>query len=294
MSNEIFAFPDRVIPTTQGPTILSGGSWNASFPLANLQDASDRNMSSMARSTNALAASTVIQGNFTIDRDIKVFVIAKHNMSLAATVRLQLYSDAGWVTQVYDSTALAAWSTFYPTGALNWGHPDLWTGQISVEDQMGFLFDYLHVLPSPIVCKSFKVSIVDTANADGYVQLARCFLAPGWIPEINIAYGAGVQWNDPSVIDRSLGNVKWIDRRDKYRSLTGTIDSMTPAQGVGAFFEMQRRLGITEEMYHVFDPDDVYQALKLRSFFCTFKQLDPLTFPFFQNCAAAFALEEKL
>lgn len=296
------AFPDRTIPTTQGPTMLSGGSWNSSFPLTNLQDTTDERMSTMARSTDATTGSTIIKGTFTIDRDIRVFVLQRHNLSLSATVRLDLYTDAAWSTPVttgsgpgqYTPSAINAWSTFYPPGALNWGHPSLWTGQISVEDQKGYLFDYLYVLPSQVICKSYKVTIVDTGNTDGYVQLARCILAPGWQPNINMAFGAGVQWNDPSEMTKSLGGVKWFNRKTKFRSVTGTIDSMTTESGVGAWFELQRQIGITDELYFVFDPDDVYQAMKLRSFLCTFKQLDPLTFPYNTNCAAAFALEEVL
>jgi hypothetical protein len=252
-------------------------------------------MSLPARSADADPANTIVKGNFTIDRDIRGFVLPRHNLTTAATVRLQLYSDTAWNTQVYDSTALDAWSIFYPPGALNWGHPDLWTGALSEEDRLGFKFDFLHVLSDQVVCKSFKVSISDAANPDGHVEFTRCFLAPGWQPERNMQYGAGVQWNDPSVIDRSpYSGVKWIDKRTKYRSLTGKLHTMTTAQGVGAWFEMQRRLGITEEFYYVFDPADEYQAMKLRSFMATFQDLNPLDHPYFNKTAGDFAIEEVL
>lgn len=295
MNNCIFAFPDRTIPTTQGPTALSGGSWNTSFPLTNLQDATDKRMSSLARTSDALATSSIIKGNFTIDRDIRVFVLCRHNLTSAATVRLQLYSDAAWTNQVYDSTALNAWPTYFPPDALLWGHLSGASGVIPAEDVKGFKFDFLHVIPSQTTCKSYKVSIIDTANADGYIELSRCILAPGWQPNKNMAFGPGVQWVDPSESSKSVGGVKWFNKKTKYRQITGgVIDSLTTESGMGAWFEMQRRLGNTEELYFVFDPTDTYGAMMLRSFLGTFQELSPLEFALFDNCTGNFSIEELL
>ena len=78
----------------------------------------------------------------------------RHNLVYSDTIRLQLYSDAAWTTQVYDSTALAA----YVSGLFdNWG----WA----------FTNRYF----AAQACKSFKITVAASAAA---LQCARLYLGP--------------------------------------------------------------------------------------------------------------------
>jgi len=289
MGNCIFAYPDRTLAAT-----LSGGSWLSALPLTQLQDNSDSRMSSLARSADLASGSTVILGDFGTDRDIRIFAVLRHNATSAATVRLQLYSDAGRTVQVADTGVLPLWPPFYPPGSLPWGHPAAWTGgAITTEDLAGEPLDFHHVFPAPVVCRAFKVTFSDPANPDGYFELARLMLAPGWQSPYGFDFGSGVQWVDPSAAVKSLGGVRYYDRKSLYRTVTGKLD-LTEAVGAGWWMEMQRRLGVTGELFFVYDPDDAYQALKQRSFLASFRELSPLENPYLNRNSVAFALEEVL
>lgn len=294
MANCIFAFPDRTLSTPQNATVLSGGLWDAANPLTNLQDTGDGRMSTLATSTNVLTTSTIIKGKFNVVRDVRLFAMLKHNASINGTARFLLYSDNAWTTPVYDSGVLPIWSTFYPPGASYWGRGAFMTGQITDEDRAGYQFDYYHVLPTMGQGLSYQVIISDTTNPAGKFSLARCIVAPGWQPAVNIGYDAQVQWNDPSTAIKSLAGVKWFNKKTMYRTAAFQLSPQSVEAAFGAWFELQRQLGTTEECYFVFDPDDTYQTLKMRSFLCTLTELSPLDFPYFNNIGSGAALEEVL
>ena len=79
----------------------------------------------------------------------------RHNLLYSDTIRLQLYSDAAWTTQVYDSTALAA-------------------GVTGIMDAEGWVkFTNRYFTPQTNV-KSAKI----TVSATSALSLSRVFLGP--------------------------------------------------------------------------------------------------------------------
>ena len=290
----LFAYPDRIIPSPQVTPVLSGGAWSASFPLANLQDSSDSRMSSLARSTNALAASTLINIDFGVERDIRVIQIARHNLSLDATVRLTFWSDAGRTILIHDTGQLPAWLPFYPTGSLPGGHPSLWDGKIAEEDRVGYQFDFIRALSESVIARYARVEITDTTNSAGYVELSRCILAPAWEPPVDLTYGNTVGWQTDANIGRSLGGTRYVDEKSKWRVAQCRIEHLTPDIASACVMEMQRRLGLKGELVFIYDPTADSQAEWQRSFLCTMEELSPIENPYFNANTASFKLVEVL
>jgi hypothetical protein len=278
-----------VIPSSVVTPGLSGGSWLSALPLANLQG---KDVSLLARSTDALAASTVINIDLGAVRDIRVMAILRHNLSLSATVQFQFYSDSGYTTLVGDSGALPVWLPFYPPGSLNWGHVSLWDGMITAEDQNGYQFDFIRALPSPVIARYCQVNIIDTANPAGYVELGRCILSPAWQPPENLIYGATVGWNSSATSDRALGGRLYIDETAMWRECACTLEHLDDGVAMGCVIEMQRRLGKSGELLFVWDPDDTTQAMWQRSFLCNMADLTAIDYVAFGDTHAAFKLVE--
>lgn len=86
----IIASPDR---TLESDTVLSGGSYSGSLPLANIKNPL---LSKVARTTNALAASSQFNVVFGSQREVRLFALLNHNLSLAATVRAKGYAHPGY------------------------------------------------------------------------------------------------------------------------------------------------------------------------------------------------------
>ena len=268
MANCLFAYPDRTLAAT-----LSGGSWSAGLPLANLKD---RLTTKVARSSNALAASTQFDLDLGAQRNLRLFALLGSNLSAAATVRWRLYTDSGYAQLVHD------------TGAL----PVSWAA-LDAETLSGWRPDFWHVLPSTLTARYLRVSIVDTANPAGYIEVGRALVMPAWQPAVNIAYGNPLHYDhSATVIERALGGPRYAGRRRPLRRQHLELPNLTSSEGHQAILEMQRTLGRDGELFFVHDSavTDFYQSQ--RSFLATMDEIDPLEQPYFANYASSLTLLE--
>jgi len=121
MSNAILAYGNRADAAT-----LSGGNWQPSLPLTNLQN---RRLAKTARSTSLALANTKFDADLGQNRLVRVIALVAHNASLAALYRVRLSAVADFATTAHDTGWLPFWSVVYPFGGLPWGAPNWWTGQ---------------------------------------------------------------------------------------------------------------------------------------------------------------------
>jgi hypothetical protein len=291
MSNCLFAFPDRTIPNAYVTPVLSGGAWLSALPLANLQD---RELTLPARSTNALASSTVIDIDLGTLRDTRVLALLRHNCSLAATVRFSFWGDLGHTQLIHDTGALPVWLPFYPPGTLNWGHVSLWDGKITPEDQDGYQFDFIRSLPSAVIARYVRVEISDPDNPAGYLELSRCILAPAWEPRTAMSYGNSVGWDSNANVSRAIGGRRYVDEQAMWRVASCTLEHVDPGVASACVMELQRRLGKSGELIFVYDPAADSQAEWQRSFLASLDELPPLENPYFNANTAGFKLVEVL
>ncbi len=268
MANCLFAYPDRALAAT-----LTGGSWSATLTLANLKD---RLVTKVARSTNALATSTTFDANLGAARDLRLLALLGSNLSQAATVRWRLYSDSGYTQLVHDTGALpVSWSALEAEALSDW-RPDLW-----------------HVLPSTKNGRYLRVSIVDTANPAGYIEIGRALAMPAWSPAVNLAWGNPIHYDhSATVIERSLGGPRYAGRRRPLRLQRIELPHLTSGEAHQAILEMQRTLGRDGELFFVHDPaaTDFYQ--RQRSFLATMDEPNPLDNPYIANYSSSLALLE--
>lgn len=120
------------------------------------------------------AASQAIKGTWGgTSYTVSQMTLWRHNLVYSDTIRLQLYSDAAWTTQVYDSTALAAYVS-------------------ALFDNWGWAFTNRYFAAQ--ACKSFKITVAASAAA---LQCSRLFLGPYTEAPINPEYGAvfGIETN---------------------------------------------------------------------------------------------------
>jgi len=269
---------------------LSAGSWSAGAPLANLQQGL---LSLRARSSNALAAST----QFRIDLAntttiVRLFALARHNLSTAATYRVTAGTTAGG-TEVYDSGTLDAWPAVYLPEELEWEDDNFWSGQITADEAEGYPISLIHDCGASYRARYWTFYCTDTSNADGYVELARLWLGPIWSPQINYTPGAGFAWEARDVSEYSLGGVRWTEARPPARVLRLTFKDLSDVEAHGAILDAQRRLGFAGELWVIPDPSDTARGFK-RNFLAHFRKLDPIVEAFADRHETNFEMEENL
>lgn len=301
MANCVMAWPNYLDrqpnPATTGvvsyliPT-FSGGGWAAAFPRTNLQSPF---LYLVARSSNATLANTQFDVDFLTDRPQQVFAFVRHNLSLAAKVRFRVATDAGITAVVYDSGWVNVYQPYYAPGTLPWGwSPAGWAGGPTAEDLVDYKsLVFVHVAPQIATGRYLRVEIDDTANGAGYVQLGRCFVGPGYQPQINMSWGAQLGWQTATERETAEGGADFYTRRDGRRRAAFTLENLSEHQAMELIFEMQRALGKDRQLLFVYDPADTYH-LHRRSMLATLDELDPITHAAYNSLTAPIVLREVL
>jgi hypothetical protein len=296
MSNLLFAYPFYSdVNQTYTPT-LSGGAWSVSLPLTNLQD---RRLSKVARSSNALAASTQFIVDLQTARGIRVFALPKHNLSIAATIRVTGSANSDGVTAaVYDSGTVSVYGSIYPTGTLPTGHPSFTTRIVTAEElaeqqAAGLNYGYALDMGSHTSARYWKVAITDTGNADGYVELGRLVLAAAWQPSINMTYGAKLGFETSTTRSESDGGSAIYNERVRRRTFSCAIEGLPENEAMVSVLDMQKYLGTHKQLFFMFDSSDT-SHMHRRSFLCVHRELSALDFPYYGRNSVPVGLVEEL
>lgn len=258
MANVFLAWQNRIDSAT-----LSGGSWNAGLPLANLQNPV---IQKVARTANVTTASTQFQMDLGTARAIGVVALLAHTISPLGQIRITGYETGAYSPVIYDSGWLDVWpADTVAMGQRNWEDNNFWTGQLQTSDMVGLQSPYIHILTSEQFLRYWRVEISDTSNATGYIDIGRCIIARGWRPGVNYSYGAEINYFDPSPSVTTLSGTMYFDQRPKGRMFRFGIDAMTSTEAYNYALDMQRQAGVTNEVLLVPD-SDAASTLPLRAF----------------------------
>lgn len=248
--------------------VFTGGSWQTTLPLSNLKT---QQPTQVARSTNALVASTKFVVDMQRIAPVSMFAMVGHNFSVAAIVRLRVSEDASGASPTLDVTLPAVepavvWGS-QPWGAFPWDglEPDQLSSTVSF---------YKH--PAPVLGRYILVDIDDTSNSNGYVQLGRFMAGDAFVPRWNMAYGASFAFVDESRLSRSVGGQLYADPKPKRRRFSCAFEALYEPEAWGAAYDMQRGLGKTGNMLIVYNPDDHESVVKRRTIYGTMVSLDEI------------------
>jgi hypothetical protein len=242
--------------------LVTGGSWLAALPVTNVQN---RVLSKVARSTNDDAASTLINIDLGSAQAVQAFGAINTNISASgATYRLRGSNDNTFATSLYDTGTVSA----------NAQTPDLILG-----------------LASAITARYARLEIIDTSNADGYIEIGRLFIGPALAPADNYSKGAEAGYQDRSGVQQSLGGIDYFDEKPVRRTFSFALDWLTVAEAYNQALELQRLCGITKEVLLIVDPADTTYNQK-RHYLGRLQQLSPLKNPYLTNYQAGFEVLE--
>jgi len=205
---------------------ISGGSWNASYPLANIKS---RFLTKVARS--ALATSgTQFDMDLGAAKIVKVFGLINTNVSASgATYRLIGANDNGFSSLLYDSGTLSASAQT----------PDL-----------------IVRVSTGIIARYWRLIIADTANAAGYIQIGRVFIGNGFTANDNFDYGCERGFKTDTSVVTSIGDIDYFDLRAMRRTTRLTLSWLSDVEASRALV-LQRIAGINNEVLLIEDPTDL-------------------------------------
>lgn len=147
----VIGFPNRVNDQTN----VAGGDWETALPSTNV---TTRNDADVARSVDALEASTVLTLDHGAAVSARVLVIRWHNLSADATVTWSRGTTSG-DDDVDTSGAVDAWV-------------------IAPYTFDGHAHQVIVVLNSQSSARYDTIQISDETNPDGYVEIGQILIAP--------------------------------------------------------------------------------------------------------------------
>lgn len=275
MSNLGLSYPNRAIGAT-----VTGGSWLAARPASKV---ATRELADVARSTDATATNTKLRVDFGSARTLRAFALVNHNLSSAATWEINLGTSSGG-SEVYNGAAVNAWQL---------GSFDATVVALGVDDAAYQRSDYaaLQVLGQAYSARYLSIDIVDTANADGYVQIGMLFAGGLWTPEVNAEYGMQDGHRDLSSNSAAESGATWDTPRRRLRETRFLLPRLTLTEG-DQLHELQRVLGTVDDVLYVPDIGDA--AITQRyGFVGRLREMSPLEYPYYATRAKGVAIAER-
>jgi hypothetical protein len=245
----------------------------------------------MARTTDDANSSTRLR--FTLDtaRIIGAVGIVNHNMSATAEYRYRVYSDSGYTTLEYDSGMQDVWPQM-PYGTYEWEDLRFWDLTITDEDRELFTKTLIHVPTSAVSEQYYQIEFFDTANPDGYVEFGRIFVGAIYQPYINMTLGAGIGYENRTMIDEAMSGAEYFDRRNAPRVARFTLDHLTNEEAI-LNNDIQKISGTDQEVLYIYDPSDALN-LHRRAFLGRLRTLSPIDQPYATRFQTGYEIKELL
>lgn len=261
-------------------TLSASPALETTLPVANLQDPS---RSLVARSTST--ATQDIKGTWSAAKMISACAITRHNLTSEGTWRVRLYSDAAWTTQVYDSGNVVA-APAKALGDIEWGVDPLGASMFT-----GWDHTFSTMWFAAVAAQSFKITLIDAGNPDGYFEASRLFIGRYLEPEINFEWDYGLEWREDTTQERTAGGTLRSDAQEPYRRLTFTLSDLSDSDRP-KFTDWARKTGMRTDVFVSLFPEDATQKERDHAMAC--KMAEP---PKYKGRAvnlhgAEFTLEE--
>lgn len=273
-----FGYP---IVSDTGPSYtpaFSGGSWSATLPLANV---ADRRIQRVARSTDATAANTKIIVDLGVARSVGVLAVLVPNLTKSAVPTFQWKggSTSGG-TDVYNPGTIQAW----PTG-------------VTLEDVTGAdgtpMNVYNVVTPTPFTARYIELDIVDTANVNGYLDVARLVVAGAFTPSHTFSIGAQTGHETDTERDVTEGCAALYNPKPARRIDSFAIADVTQTEAFASIRKMQRQLGKSGQLFWIPDPSDTTYGYE-RNYLGVLRDLSPLNWSVGAYLDSQWSIVEEL
>ena len=209
---------------------------STSLPVTNLQRPIERER--VARTTSL--ASQDIKLAWASAQKANAIVLARHNLTTAATLRTLLYSDVAWTTGIYDSTALTAFS-------LSGLNTDI---AVYTERDFRMFKTTVQYFTEVTTMQSAIARIADAANPDGVFDVTKLMIGKYTEVSINPPYGGvDLTFMDKSVQGDADDGTMIVDKRWKARKLVIELDQIVDSSDLDEMFAIAHYAGTDKEIF---------------------------------------------
>jgi hypothetical protein len=278
--------------------LVSGPAFRPELPAVNLQNI---DIKLVARTTNALADSTVVHVDLGLERQVGGVVLGPTNISPGGQYRIRSFSDAAMSGLLYDSGLRTVsgnvidWSD--PNDWLEWEDPGFWEGIPDIGNRDDVPTYLVEIIPATVgalaLAQWWSIEVFDESNEDGYLEFGRLLVARAFRPAYNYTEANSFTAEDLTDTVETLGGRRAYWERGQRRILRVAFQALPDAQAFGDVFRLINRSRTSRQVFVVPDPDDG-QNFQKRSFLATQRAIPEIQQMLVPRANLGFEFEEVL
>lgn len=233
------------------------------------------------------SASAVTTANINMSwntaRTISAIILPYTNLSATATIRVRLYSDTAFATQIFDSGTVTAVPAILPSYYTSSGNYRYAFGGGSCARKY---------ITSTSNCKGLRIDIVDTANTDTYLEVSRIIVGTYWSPIYNTEYGLSVGIQDSSTKLRTQTGNLVTDLGTSNKTLSFSLNYMLKSDR-DVLYSILSTIGTKTSLYvSLFPEDSDTTKEQIYQIYGKLSDLATISNPVYSMFASTVSLEE--
>lgn len=195
-------------------------------------------------------------------------------------------------TTVSDTGFTEVWRPVFDLSTLSYFDPHFYDLKFTAEERAEINMPWFEVSDSEFYARYFLLEIDDTGNNDGYLDLSKLVIAPGYQVSVNMGYGTTLGWFSNTTVTKS-DITDFYKVREGQRKIAFQISTIPTNEALGFDYEIKRALDRHGQLFFIFNPDEVTNRHRL-SFLATIDELSPTSFDYFDGNKIAYQLTEVI
>lgn len=234
---------------------LTGGTWSAALPLANLLD-DKRYIGAPARCSNAaLLANSQFIATLATTRMISLVYLMFTTLSISARWRISIIGPGGsWAAPDYVGAWTPAYGAVFQSYDQEYELENWWTGQLP-SSQIDLFPRHVFQVLTPTLASAVKVEIDDVSNASGTFDIGGLFIGGAWSPSVNYERGMELAFEGRDIADEAPSGRLFTEARTGRRTVAVTYEALTTDEA-RAWFDAGVRAQGGKTVIFIPDADD--------------------------------------
>jgi hypothetical protein len=234
------------------------------------------------RSTGTTA---IITATWSTPQTLRAVVLPFCNLTSAATIRVQAYTNTSDTTPVQDTGTK-------PAGAYTPG--DIWGGAdaSSVNSYSQGGGSYARCWFPQTIVRKLEITLADSTNPAGYLEAARLVCGNYWAPTYNTNFGLSIGYSDTSTQTRTEAGNLLTNAGTLHRTLDFELQWLTPADKT-RMLSILRGNRLRKPMFVSVFPEDT-DPIKEQEYqiYAKLTDLSKLTHPLYSIYTSNLSLQE--
>ena len=237
---------------------------------------------SVWRSAGTVTSATIDMTWATV-HTISAVILPYTNLTTSATIRIRLYSDTAFATQIFDSGVVTAVPSQLPS---------YYTSSANYRYAFGGGSCARKYITQTANCRAMRIDIADSTNTDTYLEVSRIIAGAYWSPTYNTEFGLSVGIADSSTKSRTQTGNLITDIGTSNKTLSFNLSYMNKTDR-DTLFSIVSTIGTKKSIYVSLFPEDAEPAKEqIYQVYGRLSDIATISNPMYSMYASSINIEE--